>query len=171
MVAENAAAVAENAAAIAGNAATIADNAATIAALVDAIRGMPTLVAAEASSAAPGGNWSAPDHRWALDEEATGRNYEDTFLATGCLVPRKIDFWTTRASEVVWNDMYAYCTLTRDGDADSRQRGVCCGNGETCTPPSCTKQTAWSGGAFVAADSGLPRADCRRAAARRSPRA
>jgi len=69
-------------------------------------------------------------------------DYKGTFKATGC--PNDAFnsvWWKTQRDTVVFNDMYFYCTETKAGTADSRQRQVCCGNAGACTPTSCAKQT------------------------------
>ena len=44
--------------------------------------------------------------------------------------------------------MYAYCTLKRDGKANTRQRALCCGDTKpACKPNKCTLQTKWTGNA------------------------
>lgn len=41
--------------------------------------------------------------------------------------------------------MYAYCTLTRDGRANQRQRDFCCGAGKSCGAGLvCSKQSRWT---------------------------
>ena len=70
--------------------------------------------------------------------------YGRTFLATGC--SRRFathSYWKSLEDSTAWNDMFSYCSLTKDGSATEGQRNICCGS-TTCTPPtSCVKQTAW----------------------------
>ena len=69
-----------------------------------------------------------------------------TFHATGCPNPDPvIDYWKTIADGQVFQDMMTYCTLVRDGQADSTQMSQCCGS-TACVPTSCNMMTNWKEG-------------------------
>ena len=72
--------------------------------------------------------------------------YVLTFHATGCPNPDpRTNYWKTISDGAVFQDMMAYCVLTRDGKADSRQINQCCGS-TTCVPTSCNMMTNWREG-------------------------
>ena len=73
------------------------------------------------------------------------QKYAYTFMQTGCCSdgsnePTKgqISGWKASAPETVFNDMYAYCTLNKEGRATERQKAVC---GCDTPPTSCVKQS------------------------------
>ena len=69
-----------------------------------------------------------------------------TFHATGCPNPDPvIDYWKTIADGQVFQDMMAYCTVVRDGQANSNQMSQCCGS-TACVPTSCNVMKNWKKG-------------------------
>ena len=69
-----------------------------------------------------------------------------TFRATGCPNPDPvIDYWKTIADGRVFQDMMTYCSLVRNGQADSTQMSQCCGS-TACVPTSCNMMTNWKEG-------------------------
>ena len=74
------------------------------------------------------------------------KTYVSTFHATGCPNPDPfIDWWKTVPDGQVFEDMMAYCTLVREGQADSIQIRQCCGS-TVCIPTSCNMMTKWNEG-------------------------
>eukprot|EP00121_Abeoforma_whisleri_P012305 Awhi_evm1s11352 len=83
-------------------------------------------------------------YEFATTDRYTDDDYKNTFHLTGCPNPTvsrsTLDHWITK-SDSGREDMYKYCTLTRDGNASTRQRNTCCGDGISCRP-TCTFQTS-----------------------------
>ena len=74
-------------------------------------------------------------------------DYIHSFLASGCSNENAATgWWEKQTDTAAWDDMYAYCKLTKEGNADQSQIDHCCGAGIACKPTVCTKQGAWTGG-------------------------
>jgi len=78
--------------------------------------------------------------------------YMTTLHATGCPNPDlystigNLDYWKWEealwGSRRVFEDMFEYCTLVRDGSANDRQISQCCGFSR-CVPSSCKQLWNW----------------------------
>ena len=71
------------------------------------------------------------------------RSRATSFLRTGCPNPNPITlgYWQTLSATAAFAEMYRYCNLNANGQADTAQSDVCCGTGQTCTP-TCIQQIA-----------------------------
>ena len=80
-------------------------------------------------------------------------DYQAAWLDTGCpSIPGgklNLHWWKKDSESHALNDMYSYCTLARDGQADKRQMDTCCGVGLKCKP-NCKKQGKIKGAAAAA---------------------
>ena len=70
-------------------------------------------------------------------------HYGKTFLATGCCNPYpNSGWWQTQSQAMVFNDMFAFCDLTRSGSASAGQSSFCgCGSS---LPTACYLQTVFT---------------------------
>ena len=72
--------------------------------------------------------------------------YALTFQATGCPNRTMLHWWKTQTDNRVFGDMFAYCTLVRDGKQTVQQKRQCCGEGNDCKPSKCLRQSLWTTG-------------------------
>ena len=77
----------------------------------------------------------------------TDSKYALTFQETGCPNMNPVsDWWKTQTDNIVFGDMFSYCTLVKDGKPLARQKRKCCGEGNDCKPSNCVRQSLWTTG-------------------------